>query len=190
MGVSIGNIGRNLPASASYAPTVQAGAARARAASETSPPRTDALRAQTAGSPFAQAIRPEPGPPQAGFGSGTVSPPGAALEALGRGVRSVREALPTLTERRDEIRERFDGLRELQREAVQAVEATEEAPPEVEAAPPSPPSLAPASLENADSRARSEQARTAPRPDAEANGGFVLRRAEDAAAPQFVDVRV
>lgn len=185
MGVSIGVIGRNLPSPVSNAPTAQAGAVRPRIAPDPAPRRTDALRSQTS-SPFAEAVRDEPGLPEAGFGRGTLSPPGAALEALGRGVRSVRESLPSLAERREVIRERFDGLRELQRETVQAVDAPEPRPEAETAPPPSPTSAASESA----ARTQSEQVRSIERRETEPNGGFGLRRAETAAPPQFVDVRV
>lgn len=50
---------------------------------------------------------------RAGFGENTLSPAGAALRTLDRTVRTVRESLPTLADRREDLRTRLTELREL-----------------------------------------------------------------------------
>lgn len=47
-----------------------------------------------------------------GFGAGTVSLPGAALETISRGVRNARQMIPTVQELQQEHRERLSELRE------------------------------------------------------------------------------
>ncbi len=58
--------------------------------------------------------------PRVGFGDGTVSVPGAAVRALGRGLRSARQVLATVEEVRGRVRERLDEQREMQTERREA----------------------------------------------------------------------
>lgn len=48
---------------------------------------------------------------RAGFGANTLSPPGAALQTLNRGVEAVRQHTPTLQQQQEELRSRYAKLR-------------------------------------------------------------------------------
>ena len=54
---------------------------------------------------------------QAGFGANTVSVPGLALRTVDRNLASAREAVPTVEELRETLRERQQEVREAQRVA-------------------------------------------------------------------------
>ena len=54
---------------------------------------------------------------QAGFGANTVSVPGLALRTVDRNLASAREAVPTVEELRESLRERQQEVREAQRVA-------------------------------------------------------------------------
>jgi hypothetical protein len=153
--------------------------------------------------------------PSAGFGRDTVSPPRAALETLGGGVRGARQAVPTLAELQDGVRNRVEALRALQAEAenADADEANETAITEEEEDRSAPPPSANLTLEIADARARAaaqtqsfvNQVNTATgaalqrtatgttaNPPAQPNGGtvFTFARSESTPGPRFIDIRI
>ena len=73
------------------------------------------VQRQTTGIGTAGANRPNNLGPQvrAGFGENTLSPPGAALQALNTTVRRVRETFPSLQDQQEELRNRIAELREI-----------------------------------------------------------------------------
>jgi len=54
----------------------------------------------------------------AGFGENTVSVPGAAIQTVGRNLERAREAVPTVEELQDQLRERQQELRNSQRQNI------------------------------------------------------------------------
>lgn len=68
--------------------------------------------------PFFRRERREP--PRVGFGEGTVSTPGAAIEALGRGLRAARQIVPSAEETRNDLRQSLESRRAALAERAQA----------------------------------------------------------------------
>lgn len=107
MGVNIGQVANS--------PGVQRPSAEALSAQQPVGPPVE-IRADEAPS-VSNTVSTSPSPEsasttlRAGFGEGTVSTVGAALEVLGRSVRSVREATPTLVEIQVDVRARIAEAR-------------------------------------------------------------------------------
>ena len=112
MGLRIGQLTASLTP-----PTVRRGAGGPQVSlvRETSNPAPQVgfgrVEAEDTGSPFFARERPEP--PQVGFGEGTVSVPGSAVQAIDRNFTSARRVVPSLEETREQLRTRLDEQREL-----------------------------------------------------------------------------
>ncbi len=82
--------------------------------------------------------------PRAGIGAGTVSGPGAALDAINGGVRTARRAVPTLAQIRDDFqirREQIEAQFTTQNEVAQARQREQRASVETRIPAPSPRAL-------------------------------------------------
>ena len=132
MGASIGPIGRDVAAIQTQQPRIN----RANLNDADNRASDDARPRLNADDPPSVPSDRDPDSFEAGFGQNTLSPAGAAITALGRGVEAVRSSLPSLEERRVEIGVRLEEDRgRLEQDPVQPLQPVEPARPVEVAAP-------------------------------------------------------